>query len=61
MNETPGQVVACIGVFDGVHRGHRTLIDTARSIADEAGLPLVAITFFPILRRYCDLNPCPSR
>jgi riboflavin kinase/FMN adenylyltransferase len=47
MNETPGQVVACIGVFDGVHRGHRTLIDTARSIADEAGLPLVAITFFP--------------
>lgn len=40
-------VVACIGVFDGVHRGHRTLIDAARRVADEAGFPLVAITFFP--------------
>jgi riboflavin kinase/FMN adenylyltransferase len=47
MSETIGSVVACIGVFDGVHRGHRSLIDLARTIADEAGLPLVAITFFP--------------
>ena len=47
MNESTDRVVACIGVFDGVHRGHRTLIDLARKIADDAGLPLVAITFFP--------------
>jgi riboflavin kinase/FMN adenylyltransferase len=47
MDETRDSVVACIGVFDGVHRGHRTLIDAARRIADEAHLPLVAITFFP--------------
>ena len=47
MSETIGSVVACIGVFDGVHRGHRSLIDVARKLADEAGLPLVAITFFP--------------
>lgn len=47
MSETAGSVVACIGVFDGVHRGHRSLIDSARSVADQAGLPLVAITFFP--------------
>ncbi len=47
MSETTGSVVACIGVFDGVHRGHRTLIDAARRIADEAELPLVAITFYP--------------
>jgi len=47
MSEMNGRVVACIGVFDGVHRGHRSLIDLARTIADEAGLPLVAITFFP--------------
>ena len=47
MSDTTDSVVACIGVFDGVHRGHRTLIDTARQVADRAGLPLVAITFFP--------------
>ena len=47
MSEINGSVVACIGVFDGVHRGHRSLIDVARKLADEAGLPLVTITFFP--------------
>ncbi|MEY4137047.1 MAG: hypothetical protein RL205_1175 [Actinomycetota bacterium] len=47
MSDTTDTVVACIGVFDGVHRGHRTLISEARRIADQAGLPLVAITFFP--------------
>ena len=39
--------VVCIGVFDGVHRGHRSLIGLARGIADELGVPLVAITFDP--------------
>lgn len=39
--------VACIGVFDGVHRGHRALIDLARERADALGVPLVAITFDP--------------
>ncbi len=39
--------VACIGVFDGVHRGHQSLVSLARARADQAGLPLVAITFDP--------------
>ncbi len=39
--------VVCIGVFDGVHLGHQSLIAQARSIADEAGLPLVALTIAP--------------
>jgi len=39
--------VVCIGVFDGVHRGHRSLIGIARGVADELGVPLVAITFDP--------------
>jgi riboflavin kinase/FMN adenylyltransferase len=47
MNESTQRVVACIGVFDGVHRGHRTLIESARALADQSELPLVAITFFP--------------
>jgi riboflavin kinase/FMN adenylyltransferase len=39
--------VACIGVFDGVHRGHRALLGHARARADDRGLPLVAVTFDP--------------
>lgn len=43
----PSQCVVTIGVFDGVHRGHRTLIGAARSEADRAGLPLTVLTFDP--------------
>lgn len=42
----PGSVLA-IGVFDGVHRGHRSLLARARAIADQSGLPLIAVTFDP--------------
>ena len=41
-----GTVVA-IGVFDGVHVGHRQIIATAKKRATELGLPLVALTFDP--------------
>jgi riboflavin kinase/FMN adenylyltransferase len=36
-----------IGVFDGVHRGHRSLIARAREVADESGTRLLAVTFDP--------------
>lgn len=36
-----------IGVFDGVHRGHRQLIERTSQIADERGIPAVMITFDP--------------
>lgn len=39
--------VLCLGVFDGVHRGHQALLAQARLKADELGLPLVAVTFDP--------------
>ena len=42
----PGTVVT-IGVFDGMHRGHRTLIGEATSAADDLGLPSVLLTFDP--------------
>lgn len=39
--------IVTIGVFDGVHRGHRHLIAQARAQADDRGLPLTVVTFDP--------------
>ena len=38
-----GECVAAIGSFDGVHRGHRRVLEIARS----AGPPLTVVTFWP--------------
>ena len=37
--------VATIGSFDGVHRGHRCLLEQVRGIADKQGLKAMAVTF----------------
>ncbi|MDO4686792.1 MAG: bifunctional riboflavin kinase/FAD synthetase [Corynebacterium sp.] len=42
-----GRSVVTIGVFDGVHRGHRALIGEARATADKLGVPCVVMTFDP--------------
>lgn len=43
-----GRTVVTVGNFDGVHRGHRMVIDRARTVAElEGGLPVVAVTFDP--------------
>ncbi|TDD22888.1 bifunctional riboflavin kinase/FAD synthetase [Nonomuraea diastatica] len=42
-----GRSVVTIGVFDGVHRGHRRVIERAVAIARERGLRSVAVTFEP--------------
>jgi riboflavin kinase/FMN adenylyltransferase len=44
------RVVLCIGNFDGVHLGHRRLLQRMRERADQAGLPSVVLTFFPPAR-----------
>jgi riboflavin kinase/FMN adenylyltransferase len=43
MTKIPSAVT--IGVFDGVHRGHRVLLDAAKARAAEAGLRSVVVTF----------------
>lgn len=43
--------VATIGTFDGVHLGHQSLLKLSRSLADEAGGPVVAVTFDPMPAR----------
>lgn len=41
----PGGSVVAIGVFDGMHIGHRALFEASRRYAREHGVPAVAITF----------------
>ena len=40
-----GERVVALGMFDGVHRGHRTLLLNAKRLADEMGIPLRVCTF----------------
>ncbi|MEO7917037.1 MAG: bifunctional riboflavin kinase/FAD synthetase [Dokdonella sp.] len=51
-NATPRGSVVCIGAFDGVHRGHRALLDGVRARASERGLRSVAVSFEPIPREF---------
>ena len=43
----PGPSVVTIGSFDGVHRGHQTLVRRAVGAASERGVRSVAVTFEP--------------
>ena len=50
MDEVPaelGPTAVVIGNFDGVHLGHRHVLDRARAVADAEQLTLVAVTFDP--------------
>ncbi|MGH3341933.1 MAG: bifunctional riboflavin kinase/FAD synthetase [Carbonactinosporaceae bacterium] len=42
-----GRSVVTIGVFDGVHRGHRHIVARAVEIARQRDLPCVVVTFDP--------------
>jgi riboflavin kinase/FMN adenylyltransferase len=44
--------VAAIGNFDGVHLGHRVLVEGVRAAAREAGRPAAVLTFEPHPRAY---------
>lgn len=44
-SEFSEEIVATIGFFDGVHRGHRYLIDQVKAVAREHGAQSMVITF----------------
>ena len=52
--------VATIGSFDGVHRGHRCLLDQVRRTADERGMEAVAVTFGESPKRVLGLCDAPQ-
>ena len=50
LDEVPagwGKSVVTIGQFDGVHRGHQSVVARAAEVGRERGLPVVAVTFDP--------------
>lgn len=53
-------MVATIGFFDGVHIGHRYLIEQVRQIAIERGLPSAVITFPVHPRKVLDKDYQPA-
>ncbi len=53
--------VLAIGNFDGVHRGHRAVIDTARAMAAQAGVGALALTFEPHPRTFFAPDRAPFR
>lgn len=56
----PEPCVATLGFFDGVHKGHRFLIEETKRIAKERGLPPMVITFWPHPRMVLHSNFCPQ-
>lgn len=57
----PGGSVVCIGAFDGLHLGHRALVDRAALRARALGVPAVALTFEPLPRELFAGDARPPR
>jgi riboflavin kinase/FMN adenylyltransferase len=56
-----GRCALTIGNFDGVHRGHRALIDRVTSQARELGLTSCVLTFEPHPREFFARDAAPAR
>ncbi|MFO7326287.1 MAG: bifunctional riboflavin kinase/FAD synthetase [Pseudomonadota bacterium] len=56
-----GGYVAAIGGFDGIHRGHRALIDRTRELARQQGLSSMVLSFEPLPKEYFAPQDPPAR
>lgn len=52
--------VLALGCFDGVHKGHKKVIETARSLADSMTLPLAVFSFDSPPRNFFVPNSVPN-
>ena len=57
----PRGSVVCIGAFDGLHLGHRALLQHAVARAQALGLPAVALSFEPLPREFFARDNPPPR
>jgi riboflavin kinase/FMN adenylyltransferase len=53
--------VVCIGAFDGLHLGHRALVQRAVERARALGVPAVALSFEPLPREFFAQGDKPPR
>ncbi|KRW81846.1 bifunctional riboflavin kinase/FAD synthetase [Marinobacter sp. P4B1] len=56
-----GGCVATIGNFDGVHLGHKTIIDQVKQKASQLGVPAVVMIFEPQPREFFEGAEAPPR
>ena len=61
MQRARGRCALTIGNFDGVHRGHRALIDRVSAKAREAKLTACVLTFEPHPREFFAADAAPAR
>lgn len=57
----PLGVVATIGTFDGIHRGHQAIMEQVKARSREYGLPSMAMMFEPHPREYFGREQAPAR
>ena len=61
LQRAPGRCALTIGNFDGVHRGHRALIDRVMAKARELDLTSCVLTFEPHPREFFSPQAAPAR
>ena len=61
VNDQDRGASAAIGNFDGVHLGHRAVIEIARKAGEKSGAPCGVLTFDPHPRQYFAPNADPFR
>jgi riboflavin kinase/FMN adenylyltransferase len=59
--DLPGACVATIGTFDGVHLGHRRILERVLHESRSRGLPSVVLSFEPTPREFFSRDVPPAR